>query len=109
MRLDDFRKRPGKPEKAQGDPEVICNALYKTADSFNCYLTPAQAIALSRNLLMKAQLILEEGIEDAAVQMWNPDKNNEKVRCGLVKARKGGRRTKRADAFTIANLPRPRP
>jgi len=64
---------------------------------------------LSRNLLLKAQLILDEHLEDAAVQMWNPGQASEKVRCGLIKVRKGGRRKKpQPDAFTLSNLPKPR-
>ena len=50
---------------------MACNALYKNANNFNCYLTPPQAIALAQHLVQKAQLILDENLADAAVQLWN--------------------------------------
>ena len=77
----------------KANPVVVPNALYKAEGSFNCYLTPGQAIALARNLLAKAQLILDEGLEDAAVQLWNKGESNERLYCGLIEARKGPRRT----------------
>ncbi len=52
------------------DPGVKVNALYKSEKSINCYLTPTQAMELSEALLTKARLILEEGVDDAAVQLW---------------------------------------
>ena len=93
MLLSDFCKQKDNLHSKQGNPVVACNALYKAEDNVNCYLTPAQAIALARNLLQKAQLILDEKIEDAAVHMWNKGKYNEKLYCGLNIARKGPRKT----------------
>ncbi len=109
MRLANFRAQAGNAESKQGDPVVVCNALYKSTQSFNCNITAAQAIALSRNLLLKAQLILDEDLEAAAVQMWNTGPASENLYCGLIKARKGGRRKKpRPDAFSLSKLPKPR-
>jgi hypothetical protein len=76
--------------------------VYKTAENINVYLTPCEAIQLARNLLMKAQLILDEGITDAAVQIWNQGSDNETLRVGLIKARKGPRRSRRRRAVADA-------
>ena len=70
------------------------NALYKTRDNFNCYLTPIQAMNLAENLLMKARLIEQEGIDDAVVHLWNVGQDNETLHCGLNEARQGPRRQK---------------
>jgi hypothetical protein len=94
MLLSDFRADKDNIHKKQGNPVVACNALYKTAENFNCYLTPSQAISLASNLLQKAQLILDEKLEDAAVQLWNTGKNSEKLRCGLTQVRKGPRKSR---------------
>jgi hypothetical protein len=100
MLLSDFLADKRNAHKEQGNPVVACNALYKAAENFNCYLTAAQAIALARNLLQKAQLILDEKLDDAVVHMWNKGKANEKLYCGLNQARKGPRRKKKASAET---------
>jgi hypothetical protein len=71
MHLSEFLSQTDNAHQAQGNPSVACNALYKNADNFNCYLTPAQAMAFAQHLLQKAQLILDEGLEDTAVQVWN--------------------------------------
>jgi hypothetical protein len=92
MLLSDFLADKGNAHSAQGNPVAECNALYKAEENFNCYLTAAQAIALAQNLLQKAQLILDEKLEDAVVHMWNKGKDNEKLYCGLNQARKGPRR-----------------
>ena len=92
MQLSEFLTQSGNSHTAEGNPVVACNALYKNADNFNCYLTPTQAITLAQNLLQKAQIILDEGLEDTAVQMWNKGAANEKLYCGLVTARKGPRK-----------------
>jgi hypothetical protein len=88
----------------QRNPVVECNALYKTEENLNCYLTPAQAIALARNLLEKAQLILDQKLEDAAVQLWNQGKENERLYCGLIQARKGPRRGRPQPKSTAETL-----
>jgi hypothetical protein len=93
MQLSDYLSQPGNAHTKQGNPVVSCNALYKAEENFNCYLTPAQAISLARNLLQKAQLILDEKLEDAVVHMWNKGKSNEKLYCGLNQARKGLRKS----------------
>jgi hypothetical protein len=96
MLLSEFLADKGNAHKEQGNPVVACNALYKAEANFNCYLTPVQAIALARNLLQKAQLILDEKLEDAVVHLWNKDqsnnKANERLYCGLTKGRIGPRR-----------------
>jgi hypothetical protein len=92
MMVSDFLADKDNAHKEQGNPVVACNALYKAEYNFNCYLTPAQAIALARTLLQKAQLILDEKLEDAAVHLWNKGKDNEKLYCGLNQARKGPRK-----------------
>jgi hypothetical protein len=72
---------------------VVTNAMYKTEDSFNCYLTSAQARQLAEHLLRKAELIENAGIEGAAVHVWSQGRDNEKLYCGgRSKARKGIRR-----------------
>jgi hypothetical protein len=95
MLLSDFLADKDNPHKKQGNPGVTCNALYKTEENFNCYLTPTQAIALARNLLQKAQLILDEKLEDAVVHLWNQGKQKERLSCGLNKARKGPRKDRK--------------
>lgn len=95
MLLDDFLADTTNPHREQGNPSVECNALYKAIDSLNCYLTPTQAIELAQNLLQKAQLILDNNIEDAVVHVWNKGQANEKVYCGLTKRRKGPRKIKK--------------
>ena len=57
----------GNRHETEGNPSVTCNALNKTATSFNCRLRPNEAIQLARNILQKAQLILEEDITDGTV------------------------------------------
>jgi hypothetical protein len=94
MRLSDYLASPNNTHKRQGNPAVTANALYKTENSFNCYLTANQAINLAQNLLMKARLLLDGGISDGAVQIWN-EGESEVVRCGLTKARQGPRRAAR--------------
>lgn len=96
MLLDDFLAQDGNAESAQGNPGVTCNALSKTEKSFNCNLTVPQALALAQNLLQKAQLIVEAGLEDAVVQVYNIGLNSERLSCGLTHARKGPRRKKAA-------------
>lgn len=93
MQLSEFLTQSGNSHTVEGNPVVACNALYKNADNFNCYLTPSQAITLAQHLLQKAQLILDEKLEDTAVQVWNKGADNEKLYCGLVKARKGPRKS----------------
>jgi hypothetical protein len=68
------------------------HALYKKEDNWNCYLRPNEAIQLAIGILQKAQLILEENLDDAAVQLWSKGKSNETLYCGLTIARKGPRR-----------------
>ena len=94
VKLSEFLAQPDNPHSQEGNPRVQCNALYKTRKNFNCYLTASQAIRLARYLLEKAQLILDNGIEDAVVHAWNKDENNEKLYLGLNEARKGKRREK---------------
>jgi hypothetical protein len=92
MLLSKFLAQKDNPHSEQGNPVVACNALYKADENFNCYLTTAQAIALARNLLQKAQLIIDGNLEDAVVHMWNKGRDNEKLYCGLNQRRKGPRR-----------------
>lgn len=92
MLLSDFLNEPNNSHAEQGNPNVTCNALYKAEENFNCYLTAPQAIELARNLLQKAQLILDEELTNAAVHLWNVGRDNEKLSCGLNKARIGPRR-----------------
>jgi hypothetical protein len=84
MNYKDYNADPNSLDKQQGNPSVSCNAIYKTETSFNCYLTPSDAIEFARNLLQKAQLILDEGIDDAVVHVWNSGKNK-KLSCGTNK------------------------
>jgi len=94
MKLSDYRAMPNNADKKQGNPVVEVNALYKTADNFNCYLTVIQAMNLAENLLMKARQIQEEGIDDAVVHLWNQGQESERLYCGLTEGRKGPRRKK---------------
>ena len=93
MKLSNFLAHRDNAHRKQGNPVVKCNALYKAKENVNCYLTPAQAIALSRNLLQKAQLILDEKLEDTVVHLWSQGKENERLYCGLNQARKGPRKS----------------
>jgi hypothetical protein len=95
MLLSDFLSNKDNAHTKQGNPKVRCNMLSKTKESFNCYLIPSQAVGLARNLLQKAQLIVDEELKDAAVHLWNTGTENEYLRCGLNKARKGPRRLKK--------------
>jgi hypothetical protein len=101
MLLSEFLADKENPHKKQGNPSVKCNALYKKAENINCLLTPTQAIALARNLLQKAQLIIDENLDDAAVHVWNQGKDNEKLYCGLNKLRKGPRKKKMVAEIAI--------
>ncbi|HJT77458.1 MAG TPA: hypothetical protein VJ739_09680 [Gemmataceae bacterium] len=92
MQLSEYLAQPGNSHAEQGNPHVECNALYKRRENFNCYLTASQAIECARHLLEKAQLILDNGIDDAVVQVWNKGEHNEKLYFGLTEARKGRRR-----------------
>lgn len=78
----------------QSNPAVEVSALYKTRENFNCYLTVTQAMKLAQNLLMKTQLIQEEGIDDAIVRLWNvgPD-----LYCGLHETRQAARHQQQFD------------
>jgi hypothetical protein len=88
MLLPEYKKKHPKHK----NPRVDCNALYKTENNVNCYLTAAQAVELANNLIHNAKLIEKEGLEDAAVQLWNQGKEKEHLYCGLHQARKGARR-----------------
>lgn len=92
MKLSEFLADADNPHSEQGNPSVKCNALYKKSKSFNCYLTATQAIQHAQHLLQKAQLILDHGLEDAVVQVWNSGVNSEILSCGLTERRKGPRR-----------------
>lgn len=98
MHLDDYLAREGDADPARRNPGVTCNALSKTKTSFNCNLTPSQAITLARHLLHKAQVILDESLEDAVVQLWNVGPDSERLSCGLTRVRKGARRKKKSVA-----------
>jgi hypothetical protein len=103
--FSDFLADKDNAHKEQGNPVVACNALYKAEENFNCYLTAAQAITLARNLLQKAQLNLDEKLEDAVVHVWNKGEANEKLYCGLNHARKGPRRGSKKPHAGAANRP----
>lgn len=96
MKLSDYNSQPENLHAKQGNPSVHCNALSKTGKSFNCYLKPGEAIEVARNLLLKAQLILDSHISDGVVHLWNVGKNNESLSFGLNTARKGPRRKRNA-------------
>lgn len=96
MTLEDFLADESNKHSDGGNPHVACNALYKTRQNLNCYLTASQAIQLARHLLEKAQILIDEGIDDAVVQVWNQGETNERIYLGLTKARKGPRRQKKA-------------
>jgi len=92
MKLKDFLATKDHPHAKQGNPHVVCNALYKTGKNINYLLTPSQAIEHAQNILQKAQLILDHDLDDAAVHVWNQGDANEKLYVGLNTARKGPRR-----------------
>jgi hypothetical protein len=94
VNLSEYLAQADNQHSQQGNPHVRCNALGKTTKSLNCRLTPIQAIEAARHLLQKAQLILDEGIEDAVVHVWNVGENSEVLHFGLYEARKGPRRKK---------------
>ena len=103
MTFDDFKAAKQSNPEWKHSPSVQCNAVYKKGVSVNCYLRPTEAIQLARNLLETAQLILELGIEGAAVQLWNAGEANESLSCGIEKARKGARRRKKRTAKPVPN------
>jgi hypothetical protein len=94
MLLAEFLARVESDDFQRKNPNVRCNALYKNTRNLNCYLTASEAVQAARCLLEKAQLIFDNGIEDAAVQVWNKGEGNERLYFGLTQARKGGRRRK---------------
>lgn len=94
MQLAEFLSHADNPHSQAGNLGVVCNALYKTKQNLNCYLTPTQAISLARHLLEKAQLLIDNEVEDAVIQIWNQGEHNEKLHLGLTKARKGPRKKK---------------
>jgi hypothetical protein len=103
MLVAEFLADNGNAHKEQGNPVVGCNALYKAEENFNCYLPATQAIALARNLLQKAQLILDEKLDDAVVHLWNKGEANEKLYCGLNQGRKGPRKGGKKSATEYGN------
>ena len=94
MNLREFLSDNRNEHTKAKNPNVRCNALSKTARSFNCQLSPDQATELARYLLDKAQLIRRNRIDDAAVQLWNAGINSETLLLGLMPLRKGPRRKK---------------
>lgn len=88
MKLSEYLAQVGNQHTQQGNPHIKCDALYKTAKSLNCHLTPTQAIEFARCLLQKAQLILENNIEDANVQVWTAGEHKKSLYFGLTVASK---------------------
>lgn len=95
MKLSEFNAKQPIDANWRVNPAVKCNALYKSAKNLNCYLRASEAIQLARNLLEKAQLVLDENLDDAAVQLWSSGPDSERLLCGLTEARKGGRTKRR--------------
>jgi hypothetical protein len=93
MTLSEFTADPNNPHAVEGQLPLETNALYKAEDNFNCYLTVTQAMNLAENVLRKARMIQEHGLDDAAVAIWNTGRDNETLKFGLQKARQGGRRS----------------
>jgi hypothetical protein len=50
--------------KETGCPGAKCQSIVIKPKSFNCYLSASQALELARDMLLKAQIILEYGDED---------------------------------------------
>ncbi|MEX0977269.1 MAG: hypothetical protein WDZ48_00360 [Pirellulales bacterium] len=73
--------------KAEGNPKVKCNAQYTANDNWNCKLKANEAIQLARHLLKKAQLLVEEGLDDFSVHLWST--GSDTLYCGIDKARIG--------------------
>lgn len=96
MKLADYEALKTNRDKKEGDAKVTCNAVYKTSNNVNVKLTPPQAIELAKGLLMKAQTIIEDGIDDAAVHVWNQGKDVETLYIGIGKPRKGARTGRRS-------------
>lgn len=94
MQLTEYLADESNAHSRQGNPHVKCNALYKTRQNVNCLLTATQAIEFAQPLLQKAQLILDDQLEDAVVHVWNQGEQNEKLYVGVTAARKGPRRKK---------------
>src|SRR5688572_13906968 len=105
MKLADYLADKKNEHSTDGNPSVKCNSLGKTPKSFNCQLTPEQAIDLARFLLDKAQLIRRCKIDDAAVHLWNVGEDSETVSVGLIQERKGPRRKKAKVASSSAKKP----
>ena len=65
---ENVRKR----HREEGNGKVKCDSLYKSKKSVNCHLKAEQAVQLARNLLEKAQLLIEEGCtNDFGVHVWS--------------------------------------
>jgi hypothetical protein len=76
------------------NPKVKCNAVEMNSKYLSCHLYPSEAIELARNLLEKAKLIIDEGVEDAAVHLWSDAQQTpDTLLCGIRPVvRKRGRK-----------------
>lgn len=92
VRVNEFIKANKEKSKVT---TVKCNAISKTPNSFNINLTPSQAIKVATNILNMASVIMDEGIEDGAVQLFSIGPDAERLMCGLIQARSGPRRKKK--------------
>lgn len=64
-------------------PGAKCHYIHSTESSFNCELSASQAIELARNVLLKAQLILDYGQQDTDfVHLWAM-KNSKSLSVGM--------------------------
>jgi hypothetical protein len=79
------------------NPQVKCSAVEVSSKYLSCHLSPSEAIALARNLLDKAKLIIDEDLEDAAVHLWSDVvQTPNTLLCGTMPVARKGRKHKRA-------------
>ena len=87
--IDEFVADPDCPHTTDGQMGVDANAVYlpKSKNIVNIYLTPEQALRAARNLLHKAEMLISNNVQNAAVQLWvKPRKDNSgRLEFGLIK------------------------
>lgn len=87
--IDEYLSTPDCQHSIDGQMGVNANAVYlpKSKNIINIYLTPEQALRAARNLLHKAEMLIANNVQDAAVQLWVQPRKDKSGRLdfGIVK------------------------
>jgi hypothetical protein len=74
--------------KEQGQLRMKCNRIYKTRETINILLRPAEAVTALSNMMKKVNLLVENGLADEwTIKLWSTGGNS--LQFGLEKAVKG--------------------